>query len=67
MMGRVVPERGDESLREVIFRGYRIIYKVRADVVGIICFAHGARDIRRVLDARGRQSDQPYRPDHPQP
>jgi plasmid stabilization system protein ParE len=52
-MGRVVPERGDETLREVIFRGYRIIYKITdSDIVGIIAFAHGARDVGRLLDSR---------------
>lgn len=51
-MGRVVPDRNDEDLREVLFRDYRIVYKIRGDVIGIITVAHGARDVRRLLDAR---------------
>ena len=30
-MGRVVPEIGDEAIREVIYRQYRIIYVVDRD------------------------------------
>lgn len=30
-MGRVVPEIGDEALRELIHRSYRIVYHVDAD------------------------------------
>ena len=29
--GRVVPEENDETIREIIFRSYRIIYKVLAE------------------------------------
>ena len=44
-LGRVVPEFGDPSLREIVVRSYRIIYRVdhgdcRVDVVR---FWHGAR------------------------
>jgi toxin ParE1/3/4 len=44
-MGRVVPEFGDPSLREIVVRSYRVIYRVdhgdcRVDVVR---FWHGAR------------------------
>jgi len=43
--GRVVPEENDETIREIIFRPYRIIYKVLAEkqIVGIARVWHGAR------------------------
>lgn len=43
--GRVVPEFQRPELREIIFRSYRIIYRVnRLDAtVGIVRFWHGAR------------------------
>jgi len=41
--GRVVPELGDESIREVIHGNYRIIYRLRNDVVEIATVFHGAR------------------------
>ncbi len=43
--GRVVPEENDETVREIIFRSYRIIYKVLAEkqIVAIARIWHGAR------------------------
>jgi plasmid stabilization system protein ParE len=34
--GRIVPEVGDTQLREVIHRPYRIVYRVRSDLVEIV-------------------------------
>ena len=44
-LGRVVPEENDETIREIIFRFYRIIYKVLAEkeIVAIARVWHGAR------------------------
>jgi plasmid stabilization system protein ParE len=44
-MGRVVPEFGDPSIREIIVRSYRVIYLVdHGDCrVDILRFWHGAR------------------------
>ena len=44
--GRVVPELGDESIREVIHGNYRVIYRFRRDVVEIATVFHGARSFR---------------------
>ncbi len=44
--GRVVPEVGDESLREVIHGNYRIVYRVSSDVVEIVTVFHGAQLFR---------------------
>ena len=43
--GRVVPEENDETIREIVFRPYRIIYKVLAakQIIGIARVWHGAR------------------------
>ena len=45
LLGRVVPEENDESLREIILRPYRIIYKVlpAQQVVAVARIWHGAR------------------------
>ena len=45
LMGRVVPEEDDESIREIILRPYRIIYLVLAaqQVVAAARIWHGAR------------------------
>lgn len=44
-LGRVVPEKNDDTIREIIFRSYRIIYKVLAqnETVAIARVWHGAR------------------------
>jgi len=42
----VVPEVGDELLREVIHGNYRIVYRVRHDLVEIATVFHGARMFR---------------------
>ena len=44
--GRVVPEVGDESLREVIHGNYRIVYRFRHDIIEIATVFHGARLFR---------------------
>lgn len=38
--GRVVPEWGEPSIREVIHTPYRIIYEVHADRVEILTLSH---------------------------
>lgn len=47
--GRVVPEYGDESLREKIYENYRIVYRLKKEVVEIVVICHGARPIKNVL------------------
>ena len=44
--GRVVPELGDASIREVMHGNYRIVYRLRHDVVEIATVFHGARLLR---------------------
>lgn len=41
--GRVVPEFADPEIREIIFKSYRIVYRVRAGHVEVIRFWHAAR------------------------
>ena len=41
--GRVVPEVGDDSLRELIHRNYRIVYRLRDDIIEVATVFHGAR------------------------
>lgn len=46
LSGRVVPEVADQLLREVIHASYRIVYRLRPDVVEILTVFHGARLLR---------------------
>lgn len=43
-IGRVVPEIGDENLRELIIYSYRLIYEIVPDNVQILAIIHGKRD-----------------------
>ncbi|MBU1209138.1 MAG: type II toxin-antitoxin system RelE/ParE family toxin [Proteobacteria bacterium] len=43
--GRTVPEFNDPGIRELFVRSYRLIYQVAEQVVYIIGFIHGARDL----------------------
>ena len=38
----MVPEVGDESLREIIQGSYRIVYRLNRDVVQVVTVFHGA-------------------------
>jgi len=41
--GRVVPEVGDDAIRERFVYSYRIIYRVGVDVVTVAAIIHGKR------------------------
>ena len=45
--GQIVPEFGDESIRELLVRPYRLVYEVSADKVLILALIHGARRLHR--------------------
>jgi len=44
-LGRIIPEKDDEALREIVFKPYRIFYRVKDDTktVEIVRFWHAAR------------------------
>jgi len=54
--GRIVPERDDERLRELIVGSYRLIYRIAADEVHVIAFVNGARDLDAFLRRQGRDA-----------
>ncbi|HEV3026313.1 MAG TPA: type II toxin-antitoxin system RelE/ParE family toxin [Planctomycetota bacterium] len=49
LSGRVVPEYGREDLREFIFENYRIVYRVRGDLIEVAAVIHGARELPQAL------------------
>lgn len=44
--GRIVPEVGDDSLREVIYGNYRVVYRIQAESVEVVAVHHAARLLR---------------------
>lgn len=50
--GRVVPEKNDESVRELFVSEYRIIYKVEDTEVKILTIIHGRRNVKKLLSKK---------------
>ena len=46
--GRIVPEFGKKSIRELIEGNYRIVYKILPDHIGIARVHHTARLLRKI-------------------
>lgn len=45
-MGRKVPEINEENTREIIYKSYRIIYKIdKNDTIWIVTIVHGSREL----------------------
>ncbi len=44
--GRVLPEIGNPDLRELIFRGYRIVYRLKGNALEILTVFEGHRLLR---------------------
>ncbi len=42
-MGREVPESDDPKVREIFYKGYRVIYQIKEDHIEIITVIHGSR------------------------
>jgi toxin ParE1/3/4 len=46
LSGRIVPEKEDKTIRELIEGNYRIFYQVSDDKIFILRIHHGARNIK---------------------
>jgi len=44
--GRTVPETGNPNIRELIYRGYRIVYRLNGDQIDILTVFEGHRLLR---------------------
>jgi len=42
-IGRIVPEYADPKMREIIYRNYRIVYRIEERIVEIITVFHGSK------------------------
>jgi len=49
----MMPEFGNERIRELIMHSYRIVYHVEVREVRVVAFLHGARDISQIAEDRG--------------
>ncbi|MFL6197186.1 MAG: type II toxin-antitoxin system RelE/ParE family toxin [Thermoanaerobaculia bacterium] len=46
--GRVVPEARSPEIRELFVKSYRLVYKIDPQIISIVAFVHGARDLSRI-------------------
>jgi len=46
--GRMVPEYGDENLRERIYSNYRIVYRLQREAIEIVAIAHSAKPLNHL-------------------
>ncbi len=51
--GRIVPERQDSTIRELLVRNYRLIYQLAESVASIIDVIHSARDLEALWKRQG--------------
>ena len=55
-MGRVVPEFGNEQVRERFIYSYRVLYEIEASQISVLAVIHG----RRLLESiEGRIKERP--------
>lgn len=43
LSGRIVPEYKQKDIREIIYGNYRIVYRIKADIIEIAAITHAAR------------------------
>ena len=44
-IGRMVPEADQEAIRELLYQNYRIIYRIKNELIEILTVIHGRRDL----------------------
>jgi len=54
LRGRMVPELGDETVREIFVRQYRLVYRIKQDSIYLVGIIHGARDLDALFRRGGR-------------
>jgi plasmid stabilization system protein ParE len=42
-IGRIVPEYNKSKIREMVFRNYRIVYRIKSDIIEIVTIFQGCR------------------------
>ncbi len=43
--GRIVPEYIDKNLRELIYKNYRVVYRIKNDIIEIVAICHGSKPL----------------------
>ena len=46
--GRIVPQYGNENIREKIYENYRIIYRIKGEFIEIVAICHGSKPLENI-------------------
>ena len=52
--GRMVPELGESTVRELLIGNYRLVYEISEQTIHILGLIHGARDLANLWEREGR-------------
>ncbi|MHB8073180.1 type II toxin-antitoxin system RelE/ParE family toxin [Desulfosporosinus fructosivorans] len=47
-MGRIVPEKNEEEIREILIYSYRIIYQINLNDIEILALVHSKKDFNTI-------------------
>jgi len=47
--GRIVPEYGDENIREKRYQNYRIVYRIKGEFIEIVAICHSAKPLESII------------------
>ena len=50
LIGRIVPEIGDESIRERLVYSYRLVYRIKETEILIVAIIHGKRLLENIAE-----------------
>ncbi|MFV1981766.1 MAG: type II toxin-antitoxin system RelE/ParE family toxin [Rhodothermia bacterium] len=50
LLGRVVPEMGDEEIRELFVYSYRLVYRVQGREITVLAVIHGKRLLENISE-----------------
>ena len=48
LMGRIVPEIGDEKIRELFVYSYRLVYRIQDEIITILAVIHGEKLLEKM-------------------
>ena len=49
-MGRIVPEIGDKTIRELVHYSYRLLYKLSPNRIEVLAIIHGKQNFAKTFE-----------------
>lgn len=57
-IGRIVPEIGEPTIREIFIYSYRLIYEILPDKIAILVLIHGKRNFSYTIETLRKRDDE---------